>query len=155
MRPKRSIEKRLVRKERAKAVERSYQRLRLAMSGAAVFTSAAVAAILPLQVFGLPAPVTPSSGPLQQPLLMHYALVLALIPTGFLGATFAFRCLSRPAVIATSRLLLLGALFAVASHTMFIPAATLMGILGAVTSLAVLAISIAFLGDRLLSSGRL
>ena len=118
------------------------------MSSASLFTGAAVAAMLPLELLGLPVPGQPSASSLQQPILMHYAQVLSLIPTGFLGATFAFSSLSRTARMGTARLLVLGALFAVSSHAMFMPVMNLLGVLGAVASLAALAIAITFAGSR-------
>lgn len=100
-----------------------------------------------LQLLGISAPATPPSGPLQQPILTHYALILAIIPSGFLGSTFAFRFLSRAPGIATSRLLLLGALFAVVSYASFIAALSIIGGIGGLVWLWLLAVGIAFAGS--------
>ena len=145
----RSVEKRLLRKRRAIVLEARYQRLRTAIRRGALFAAGAVAVILPLQLLDLPVPAGAPPGALQQPILRHYALVLALLPTGYFAAVFVFRFLAHRPMMSAIRLLSLGAVFAVASYLSYIAALSFAGLLGGIVWLTVLALVIAFAGDRL------
>lgn len=149
----RSVEKRLLRKRRAAALEGRYQRLRTAMHRGALFTAGAVAIIMPLQLFDLPMPRGVPSGALQQPIVRHYALVLTLIPTGYFAAVFVFRFLVHRSAMSAMRLLSLGAIFAVASYLSFMTALSFAGLLGGIVWLTVLALAIGFAGGRLAHRG--
>ena len=153
MQSKRAAAKRLLRRRRGKALEQSYERLKAAMYTAALFTTGAVTVMMALQLLGLPSPSPPATGPLQQPILRHYALLVALIPAGFLGATFSFRFLAHPPVNAASRLLLLGGLFAVACYFSFTAVIAFLGVLGGIGWVSLLAVGLSFAAALLPSPG--
>ena len=142
-RSKSDRQKALLRRDRARALARSQQRFKIGIYQASLFTAAAVALAMLLQLFVLPAPATPPTGPLNQPLLRHYALILALIPTGFLGAASAFRFMAPSRVPATRHLLLLGAVFAMLSYLSFMLAVDFAGVVGGLLWLFALAVGCA------------
>ena len=149
MRRKRLPQRRAIRRRHAIALERSYQKLRSAIYSAAVFTGIALAVLLPLQLLDLPVLQSPPAGALQQPVLRHHAVLLAVIPSGYFGAVFAFRFLCSEARISSRRLLLTAALFAVATQLSFLPLLTFGGLIAAITWLFLLALVVVCAGARM------
>ena len=142
----RSVEKRLTRRRRGQVLERSYQRLKRVANYAAVFTAGSVALIMALQLFAWPTSGSLESGPLAHPILRHYALIIPVLLTSFFGAAFAFRFLAPTHMLAVWRLLLPGALFAIAAYLSFFPAVDFAGATGGVLWLLLLAIAISYAG---------
>ena len=110
-----------------------------------------MAVIMALQLFDSTIPASTSSGPLQQPILRHYAFVLPVIGAGYFGAVFVFLFLSHPPTLPTRRLLVLGALFAFVAYVSFFPAMSFAGVLGGIVWLFLVVLSIVFAGVGLLS----
>ena len=145
-RSKRSVEKRLLRRNRARMLEQSHQRLKRAINGAALFTAAAFTVVSLFQLVGMPAPGTPSSGPLAEGLPRHYTFVFGVIPAAFFGSTFAFRFLAGSTSIGTKLLLMLGVVMGIASYVSFMPAFNFVGVLGVALWLCLIAVGITYAG---------
>ena len=153
-RSKRYLEKRLLRRKRAVALESSYQRLRGAIYQAAVFTAGAVPVSMGLELLGFASAAGLTSDALQQPMLRYYAVLLGTIGTAYFGSIFAFRFLSKPQPMSPERLLLLGAAFGLTSYFSFIPALWFAGVPGSVVWLLLLAVAISLAGTLLPSKFR-
>ena len=150
---RRSVEKRLLRRRRAQALERSYQLLKRAILHATLVSAGAVALSMLLQLLTWPAPASPASGSLAKPILRHYALLIPVLMTSFFGAAFAFRFLAPVFAVALWRLLVLGALFGLAAHLSFFPAVDFAGAVGGIVWLLLLAMSITYAGILLSQRG--
>lgn len=151
---RRSVDKRLMRRQRAQALERSYRRLTQVISDAGLFMAGAIAVMLAVQLFTTASPGSAPPGRIAQVTLRHYAPVFASALSGYFGAVFTFRFLAPMSVLGPFRLVFLGGVFGLAAHFFLIPAAQLSGRLGAVLWLFILATGITYAGALLSSQAR-
>ena len=144
-----SSEKRLIRRQRAQALERSRQRLLRVISHGALFMAGAIAVMLAVQLFtAAPAP-SATPGRFAQVMLRQYTPVFAAALGGYFGAVFTFRFLAPTSVLAPSGLVLLGAGFGLAAHFSLLPAIQFSNRVGAVLWLFMLATGITYAGALL------
>ena len=149
MRSKRPADKRLHRRRRAAALEARYQRLRLSIYRAALFSAGTVGMVMILQLLDFHSPGSGASDPAESPLLRHYALLIALIASSYGGAVVMFRYAINPRTARVAQLLPLGAAFAIAGFASFPSVSALTGMIGGLVWLTLLAIGTVFAGARL------
>lgn len=144
-RAKSTAAKRLRRRNRAIALERSYQRLKTAIYQASLFSSGAVAVVMALELFGIAAPGATASGPFQYADVRHYTFVIAVIASSYFGSVFSFGRRAASTIPAKA-LLLLGAAFGLVARLSFASAVELAGIAGGMLWILLLALAISFAG---------
>ena len=94
----------------------------------------------------------PSHGPIMWGrLLFSLASAAGLSGVGFIGAAIGFGLLPSRRILSKRSLYVLGMLFAVPAFLGFVPAFDLVGMTGAVVSLALFALGVAYLGGYLAS----
>jgi hypothetical protein len=85
-------------------------------------------------------------------LLFSLGAAAVLSGVGYIGAAIGFRMLPLNRTLSRRRLFVLGILFAIVAFLGFVPAFDVVGMTGAVASVALLALGVAYLGGYLVSS---
>ena len=152
---RRSFEKRLMRRQRAQALERSYRRLAHVVNHAALFMAGAIAVMLAVHLFTTASPAPAPPGRMAQVMMRHYTPIFASALSAYFGAVFTLRFLAPMSDLTPFRLVFLGGVFGLAAHFSMSPAVQLSNRVGAVLWLFVLAAGITYAGARLFSRARL
>lgn len=123
----------------------------ITLTRAAVFMGGGLALLAAFQIIGLDLSQMVEPGRLKSRLVMFIALMFSIGITATLGAAVGFALLRRGRIIATSRVLSLGAIYGALAYVSFVPTLEALGVVVGGVVFAIAAAATAFIGGLIWS----